>query len=148
MVISNLIRGSIKPVARPPLSLRTSRREVIDSPPDKVTTITPSNLSVNLQLDQTISWGRSLRAQSYDVHLGATTETLVLVSDGQVSRVFVPTLALDTTYYLRIDSVNTLGTTTGDVISFSTWNADDIWTDQDGVPWTDQDGIYIPHERV
>ena len=50
--------------------------------------------------------------------------------------------------YFRIDAVNTLGTTAGDVVSFSTWAADDIWTDQDGVPWTDQDGIYIPHERV
>ena len=148
MVISHPIKGSVKSVTSPPLSLRTGRREVIDSPPDKVTAITPSNLSVNLQLDQTISWGRPLRAQSYDVYLGTTAETLVLVSDGQVARVFVPTLALDTTYYFRIDSVNTLGTTAGDVVSFSTWNADDIWTDQDGVPWTDQDGIYIPHERV
>ena len=148
MITSASVRNSLKSVTRPSVSHRLGRREVIDSPPDKVTAITPSNLSVNLQLDQTISWGRPLRAQSYDVHLGATTETLVLVSDGQVARVFVPTLALDTTYYFRIDSVNTLGTTTGDVVSFSTWNADDIWTDQDGVPWTDQDGIYIPHERV
>ena len=148
MVISHAIKGSVKPVTRPTFSSRTGRREVIDSPPGKVTSVIPSNLSVNLQLDQAISWGRPLRAQSYDVYLGTTAETLVLVSDGQVARVFVPTLALDTTYYFRIDSVNTLGTTTGDVVSFSTWNADDIWTDQDGVPWTDQDGIYIPHERV
>ena len=148
MVISNPIRGSIKPVARPPLSLQTGQRELIDSPPDKVSSTVPSNLSVNLQLDQTISWERPAKAQSYDVYLGTTAETLVLVSDGQIARTFVPTLVLSTTYYFRIDSVNTLGTTTGDVVSFSTWNADDIWTDQDGVPWTDQDGIYIPHERV
>lgn len=148
MVISNSVRGSLKSITRPSIGPRIGRREVIDSPPDKVTSIAPSNLSVNLQLDQIISWGRPPRAQNYDVYLGTTAETLALVSDGQVARVFVPTLALDTTYYFRIDSVNTLGTTTGDVVSFSTWNADDIWTDQDGVPWTDQDGIYIPHERV
>lgn len=148
MITSASVRGTVKTVTRPSVSHRLGRREVIDSPPGKVTSITPSNLSANLQLDQTISWGRPPRAQSYDVYLGATTETLVLVSDSQIARTFVPTLALSTTYYFRIDSVNTLGTTAGDVISFSTWDVDDIWVDENDVPWTDQDGIYIPHERV
>ena len=130
-------------MARPPLSLRTGRREVIDAPPGKVTTITPSNLSVNLQLDQTISWDRPLRAQSYDVYLGTTPENLVLVSDDQVARVFVPMLALDTTYYFRIDSANTLGTTTGDVVSFSTWASTLIETDELGTPLTDEEGRYL-----
>ena len=143
MVVSQAIKGSAKSVIGPTLSLRTRRREVIDSPPDKVASITPSNLSVNLQLDQTISWARPARAQSYDVYLGTTVETLVLVSDGQVARVFVPTLVLDTTYYFRVDSVNTLGTTTGDVISFSTWASTSIETDEFGTPLTDEEGRYL-----
>lgn len=148
MITSASVRASLKSVTRLAISHRLGRREVIDSPPDKVTSIIPINLSVNLQLDQIISWGRSPRAQSYDVYLGTAAETLVLVSDGQIARTFVPTLVLSTTYYFRIDAANTLGTTAGDVISFSTWNADDIWVDENDVPWTDQDGIYIPHERV
>lgn len=143
MVVSQAIKGSVKSVIRPSLSLRTGKREVIESPPDKVTSIAPSNLSVNLQLDQTLSWGRPLRAQSYDVYLGTTAETLVLVSAGQVARVFVPPLALDTAYYFRIDSVNTLGTTAGDVVSFSTWASTSIETDELGTPLTDEEGRYL-----
>lgn len=143
MITSASVIGNLKSVTRPSVSHRLRRREVINSPPDKVTSITPSNLSVNLQLDQTISWGRPLRAQSYDVYLGTTAETIVLVSDGQVARVFVPTLALDTTYYFRIDAVNTLGTTTGDVISFSTWESTSIETDELGTPLTDEEGRYL-----
>ena len=82
-------------------------------------------------------------AQSYDVYIGATADTLSLVSDGQLARVYAPTLALDSTYYFRVDSVNSLGTTTGDVLSFSTWSINDILTDGDGIPVTDGNGEYI-----
>lgn len=82
-------------------------------------------------------------AQRYDVYIGATAETIALVSDDQLARAYVPTLALDSTYFLRIDSVNTIGTTTGDVVSFSTWSIEDILTDGDGVPVTDGNGEYI-----
>lgn len=67
------------------------------------------------------------------------------VSDNQTARVYVPTLALDTTYYLRIDAANDLGETEGDVLSFSTWPPGDIWTDDNGTPWTDGAGNYIEH---
>lgn len=83
-------------------------------------------------------------ARRYDVYFGATAETLVLVSEGQSARAYVPTgLALDSTYYFRIDSVNEFGTTTGDVCSFSTWAAADILTDENGLPITDENGEYI-----
>lgn len=143
MVTSVSVRSNLKSVTHPSVGHRLGRREVIDSPPDKVSSITPSDLSVNLQLDQIISWGRPPRSQSYDVYLGTTAETLVLVSGGQVARVFVPALALDTTYYFRIDSVNTLGTTSGDVVSFSTWASTSIETDELGVPLTDEEGRYL-----
>jgi hypothetical protein len=121
--------------------------EAITAAPGKVAGVVPADTATHIQLDQVISWNRPAMAQTYDVWLGATAGTLVKVSSAQAARSYVPTLALDSTYYLRIDSTNTFGTTTGDVISFSTWYADDILTDGDGVPVTDQDGVYIetPH---
>lgn len=127
------------------------RRVSITGPPSKVSGIvlTRGTYSVaasgatNQQLDVIVEWPRPAMAQRYDVYIGATAETIALVSDDQVARAYVPTLELDSTYYLRIDSVNTLGTTTGDVVSFSTWSIEDILTDGDGVPVTDGNGEYI-----
>lgn len=119
--------------------------ERITGPPGKVTGVSPENAAVNQQLDIVITWSRPAMAQFYDVYLDTVNPPVTKVSDGQAARTFVPTLVLDTTYYLRIDAGNTLGTTTGDVTSFSTWAEADIWTDGDSIPWTDGDGNYIPH---
>ena len=85
-------------------------------------------------------------AQWYDVYIGATAETLVKVGDAQLARTFVPTLALDSTYYLRIDAGNIIGTTTGDVTSFSTWASANILLDENDNPITDENGEYIETE--
>lgn len=83
-------------------------------------------------------------ARRYDVYFGSTAGTIALVSENQTARVHVPSgLALDSTYYFRIDSVNEFGTTTGDVCSFSTWAAVDILLDESGNPITDENGEYI-----
>ena len=130
-----------------------SRREQITGPPAKVSVINlvragysvAASGATNQQLDISVQWARPSMAQSYDVYIGPSEVGLVLDSDNQTARVYVPTLALDSTYYMRIDSVNTEGTTTGDVFSFGTWSADDIWTDDNDIPWTDGDGNYIEH---
>lgn len=127
------------------------RREAITGPPAKVSVISPANGAVNRQLDAYLSWAKPAMARRYDIYFGETTETLELVgTGGQLARVCTPPipLALDSTYYFRIDAVNDFGTTTGDVCSFSTWAAADIWTDeQTGVPWTGDSGNYIPHDK-
>lgn len=125
--------------------------EVITGPPDKVSNINLARGAyvataadaTNQQLDVSVQWDRPSMAQSYDVYIGPSEVGLALDSDGQIARVYAPTLALDSTYFMRIDSVNTEGTTTGDVFSFSTWSAEDILTDGDGVPVTDGNGDYI-----
>ena len=125
--------------------------EQVTGPPAKVSGIllVRSGYSVaasgatNQQIDVSVQWPRPSMAQRYDVYIGASAETLVLDSEDQTARVYVPTLALDSTYYMRVDSVNSEGTTTGDVFSFSTWSADDILTDGDGNPVTDGNGEYI-----
>jgi len=122
-------------------------RQRITAPPGKVSGVYPADLATNRQLDTVITWARPAMAQSYDVWIGPDPGALVKVSAAQAARSYVPILALDSTYYLRIDSKNTLGTTTGDVTSFSTWSIEDILTDGDNVPVTDGNGEYIetPH---
>jgi hypothetical protein len=125
---------------------RGRRGEAITGVPAKVSGVIPADTATYIQLDQVISWNRPAMAQSYDVWIGATAGTLVQVANDQAARVFVPTLALDSTYYIRIDSVNTFGTTTGDVTSFSTWAAANILLDENDDPITDENGEYIETE--
>lgn len=131
---------------------RHRQSEIVTGPPSKVSTINlvrtgysvAAANATNQQLDVSVQWARPSMAQSYDVYIGPNSGALVLVSDNQSARVYVPTLALDSTYYMRIDSVNTEGTTTGDVFSFSTWASSDIQLDEPGGnPVTDDQGNYI-----
>ena len=120
------------------------RPEQITSPPAKVSIVSPANGAVNQQLDIYLSWAKPSMARRYDVYFGSTAGTIALVSEDQTARVYVPTgLALDSTYYFRIDAVNEFGTTAGDVCSFSTWAAVDILLDESGIPITDENGEYI-----
>ena len=118
--------------------------EEITSPPAKVSIVSPANGAINQQLDIYLSWAKPPMARRYDVYFGSTAGTIALVSEDQTARAYVPTgLALDSTYYFRIDSVNEFGTTTGDVCSFSTWAAADVLLDESGDPITDENGEYI-----
>lgn len=136
---------------RPPFTGRAApqfvsphKPEEITSPPAKVSIVSPANGAVNQQLDIYLSWAKPPMARRYDVYFGSTAGTIALVSEDQTARAYVPTgLALDSTYYFRIDSVNEFGTTTGDVRSFSTWAAADVLLDESGNPITDENGEYI-----
>ena len=128
------------------LHSRGSRRQVTEAPL-KAHTLSPANGAVHIQLDQILSWSSNWQAQTYDVYLDTVTPPVTKVATDQRARSFVPTLVLGETYYWRVDAKNTIGTTTGDVLSFSTWAETDIWTDGDGNPWTDQDGNYIEYEE-
>ena len=128
------------------LHSRGSRRQVTETPL-KAHTLGPTNGAIHIQLDQVLSWSSNWQAQTYDVYLDTVTPPVTKVSTDQRARSFVPTLVLGETYYWRVDAKNTIGTTTGDVLSFSTWAEADIWTDGDGNPWTDQDGNYIEYKE-
>ena len=127
-----------------PQFFRPDRAEQITGPPAKASIVSPANGAVNQQLDVYLSWAKPSMARRYDVYFGSTAGTIALVSEDQTARAYVPTgLALDSTYYFRIDSVNEFGTTTGDVCSFSTWAAADVLLDESGNPITDEIGEYI-----
>ena len=132
---------------------RQQRAEAITVPPSKVAASSislargaisePANGATNQQLDIVITWDRPAMAKWYDVYFGEDNPPTTKVSDDQAARSYVPTMALDTTYYVRIDAANALGSTTGDVVSFSTWSADDILLDENNNPITDHNGEYI-----
>lgn len=130
------------------------RVEAITGPPTKVSAATlfrgaysiSADGATNQQLDVSIQWPRPSMAQWYDVYLDTVTPPVTKVSDNQAARVYVPTLALDTTYYLRINAANALGETAGDVLTFSTWAAADILLDENDNPITDENGEYIETE--
>ena len=128
------------------LHSRGSRRQVTEAPLKSHSHV-PADGAIHIQLDQVLSWLSDNQAQTYDVYLDTVTPPVTQVATDQRARSFVPTLALGETFYWRVDAKNTIGTTTGDVLSFSTWAETDIWTDSDGNPWTDQDGNYIEYEE-
>lgn len=70
-----------------------------------------------------LSWDASVNTDSYNVYFGTTAVLGAAEFQGnQVGTTFTPPVTLDknTTYYWRIDSVGELGTTTGDIWSFTT----------------------------
>jgi regulation of enolase protein 1 (concanavalin A-like superfamily) len=77
-----------------------------------------------------LSWSPGAKAAIHDVYFGTNLTNVstasrfskksVLVSTGQSGTTYTPTLALDTTYYWRIDEVNLPNNWKGDVWSFTT----------------------------
>lgn len=58
----------------------------------------------------------------YTVNLGQTADAMTVVAENLTERKFTPELEANKTYYWRVDAKNDLGTTQGDVWSFSTTN--------------------------
>ncbi len=85
----------------------------------------PSNGTTNVSTNTTLSWSAGSGASSHDVYFG-TSSTLGSGSfqGNQSNTSFSPgTLNSNTTYYWRINEVNSVGTTTGSIWSFTTSNS-------------------------
>lgn len=81
----------------------------------------PTNLSINVPTNQTISWAAANGATGYRVYFG-TTPSPGLVSS-QTNTSFIPAgMSINTTFYWRVDTTNAIGTTTGTVWQFTTTN--------------------------
>jgi len=93
-------------------------------PPSTAINPAPANNAIHQLLNSTLSWADGGGALSYDVYFGTVTPPTVTEFKGnQAGTTFDPSaLSIDTTYYWRIDSVNTEGTTTGVIWSFNTNN--------------------------
>jgi hypothetical protein len=89
------------------------------NPPEKATSPDPANNQANVATDKTLSWSDGGNADSFDVYFG--TSSPGTFQGNQAGTNFDPgTLDPEQTYFWRIDSKNTNGTTTGDVWQFTT----------------------------
>ena len=91
-------------------------------PPAKVTTPSPAHEATDVYPGTALTWAAASGATSYDVYFALATEEDIndFFIGNQGTRSYTPTLAYDTEYQWRIDSVNTEGTTTGDIWTFTT----------------------------
>ncbi|MFA5793924.1 MAG: fibronectin type III domain-containing protein [Candidatus Brocadiia bacterium] len=85
----------------------------------QVTSPTPSNSATNVITTTQVSWASVSGATSYDVFFG-TTAPGTFVGNQSGTSYNPDTLTYSTTYYWRIDSKNSVGTTTGNVWTFIT----------------------------
>jgi hypothetical protein len=91
-------------------------------PPAKVVGPGPFDTAQGIDVDADLSWVTSPGAESYDVYFGTdpTPDSGEFKGNQTAITYSLSTLSANTTYYWRIDAINTLGTTTGDVYSFTT----------------------------
>ena len=88
------------------------------TPPELATNPSPADGATGISVNRTLQWEPAALASSHDVYFGTT---ILDFQGNQTSTSFNPgTLAPLTTYYWRVDEVNSLGTTTGNVWSFTT----------------------------
>lgn len=90
------------------------------SAPAKALIIDPIDAAAHVALAGPITYANGGGATSFKVYLDAsptpvTPSTLV---QNSAATSYVPTLAYATKYWARVDAVNTVGTTTGDIYSF------------------------------
>ena len=122
------------------------------TPPDKVTGPDPADTAIDVIVNIDLSWSAAARADSYDVYLGTTeisvtnadTSTPTIYKGNQTELTYNPGM-LDnaTTYYWRIDGVNTAGTTKGDTWSFTTGDEPPTTGDLYGQPIQTDEIIFV-----
>ena len=92
--------------------------------PTKATDPIPLSGATDVSIHSTLSWIAGLDAASHDVYFG--TDPTPDAGEFQVNQATgtfnAGTLSLGTVYYWRIDEKNAVGTTTGDVWSFTTYS--------------------------
>ena len=87
--------------------------------PNKATSFSPSDSSLRVLANPTLSWSNGGGALTYDVYLDTVNPPNTKVASAQLGTTFAATTAYSTTYYWRINPINNSGTTTGDVLSFT-----------------------------
>jgi len=89
------------------------------TPPGQATNPSPADSATDVSVDADLSWTAGTDSTSSDVYFGTTSPGTF--QGNQTATTFDPgTMANDTTYYWRIDEINTAGTTTGNVWNFTT----------------------------
>jgi hypothetical protein len=93
---------------------------VTSTVPGKPSTPSPANNTTDWPTSINASWNAGNNATSYNIYFGTSQATLSKVAT-QTGLVYTfSSLSPNTTYYWRVDAINTVGTTTGDVWKFTT----------------------------
>jgi hypothetical protein len=104
--------------------LGTYGRQIVtgSQPPDQPSNPSPPNSATDVAVTADLSWTAGSGATSHDVYFGTdSTPDSGEFQGNQAATTFDSgTMANDTNYYWRIDQINTNGTTTGTVWSFTT----------------------------
>ncbi|MFA5794787.1 MAG: kelch repeat-containing protein [Candidatus Brocadiia bacterium] len=88
--------------------------------PAQVTSPTPDDSATNVITTTQVSWASVSGATSYDVFFGTTSPGVFVGNQSDTNYNPGTALFYNTTYYWRIDSKNSAGTTTGNVWTFIT----------------------------
>jgi len=89
------------------------------TPPGQASNPSPADTATNVSINADLSWTAGSGADSHDVYFG--TSSPGAFQGNQTAATFdTGSMSNDTTYYWRIDEVNTAGTTTGVVWNFTT----------------------------
>jgi len=94
----------------------------VSGPPGQGSNPSPADTATGVDINADLSWTAGSGATSHDVYFGTATSPPFIGNQTQTT--YDPgTMAEYTTYYWRIDEVNSYGTTTGVLWSFTTGGA-------------------------
>jgi len=96
------------------------RRTPTPTAPVQVTTPTPANSATNVSITQQLTWASASGATSYNVYFGITSTGWSAITNTTGTTYNPGTLTNGTLYDWRIDAVNSAGTTSSLVWSFTT----------------------------
>jgi hypothetical protein len=120
--------GEARDASHPDIGADEGDFTPISAPPAVPVYLSPANGATGLALSTELAWAPGSGGglpDNYDVYFGTTTPP-PQVATGVTTTEYQPYLLPSSTYYWKIDAVNTLGTATGPVWSFSTRTDDTI----------------------
>ena len=90
--------------------------------PGKATNPNPADEATDVSINADLSWTAGRNTMSHDVYFGtdSTPDIGEFQGNQKATTYDLDTLEYNTTYYWRIDEINSYGTTAGDVWSFTT----------------------------
>ncbi len=102
-------------------NLEQMTSNLLDSPA-KVINFNPSDASIRQSVYLTMSWnpGVGSPAESFDVYIGTSSNPPLANSSYAATNYTSGTLAYSQSYYWKVNPKNSVGTTTGDILSFTT----------------------------
>ncbi|MHC4740258.1 MAG: hypothetical protein ACYS9Y_15220, partial [Planctomycetota bacterium] len=96
--------------------------EASPPPPGQASNPSPANSATDVSITADLSWTAGSNTTSHDVYFG-TSSPGTFQGNQTATTYDAGTMAESTTYYWRIDELNAVGTTTGNVWSFTTGTA-------------------------